>query len=115
MNDADGGFRLEEITAARDGGGAVEFECPFGGEYVVINTQIRPTDEPYPVQTPVLLAIEDEMIGISTYIDGRRTFVQPGRDYVHADANGKYSTVWVRVIWMDLSEASGPDGPVPRP
>jgi len=104
----------KKITAARDGGGAVEFECPFSGEYGIVNAQIRPTDEPFPVETPVLLTIEDEMIGISTHIDGRRTYVLPGRDYVHADATGKYSSCWVRTIWMDLSEAIGPDAPPPQ-
>jgi hypothetical protein len=98
----------KKVTAIKDGGEAVEFECPFAGEYGVMNTQVRPTDALYPVGEPVLMAIADEMIGISTYINGRHTFVQPGRDYVHADANGKYSSCWVRTIWMDLSDAIGP-------
>ena len=98
----------KKITAIKDGGDAVEFECPFSGANVVMNAQIRPTDEPYPVEAPVLLTIDGEMVGISSYLDGQRTYVQPGRDYVHADANGRYSTCWVRAVWMDLSDAIGP-------
>ncbi len=98
----------KKVTALRNGGSEVAFTCPFSGEYGILNMQVRPSDAPFPVEEPVFLTIEDEIIGISTSINGRQTQVLPGRDYVHADASGKYFSCWVRTIWMDLSQTPGP-------